>query len=396
MTLRPRPATHTAQRGAADRCPGVFTTFSAADGQLARIRLPGGALRADQLETLAQAAADHADGFLELTGRGNIQLRAIADVDAVAGLISASGLTTDAATDRHRNIVASPLSGRVGGVADIRTTVAALDAALSSGAAPEMLSRRFWFGVDDGRADVIAQRPDVTLFATDSERFDVLLGARTVGSTVAASAVDVLVGAAEYFAAAAPEAWRVSDVDARLRAAIGSHLAATLDPPSHSDPIQPAVRTPLVGWFPQQDSRVLLGATMPLGRLPARTAQFLAAINAPLIVTPHREILICDLGEDVADTVVRVLAPMGLIFDVNSPWTLVSSCAGAPGCAKALSPVREHLTKQVDLTPDAITEPEHWVGCERACGTPTHPHTRVQAVSDGAGGAITYRRTPMS
>ncbi|GAB18476.1 precorrin-3B synthase [Gordonia effusa NBRC 100432] len=396
MTLRPESAAQSAQRSVADRCPGVFATHSAADGPLARIRLPGGALRADQLQTLATAAADYGDGYLELTGRGNIQLRAIADVDAVAALIADSGLVHDSTTDRQRNIVASPLSGRIDGIADIRAIVAELDDALNSGAAPESLSRRFWFGLDAGHTDVIAQRPDVALLATAADQFDVVLGGHHVGSTSATAAVDVLLDVARQFVAAAPDAWRVSDIDARLFAAIRSRVAATLEPPTHDEPLRPAVRSPLVGWFAQDDGRVLLGATTPLGRLPARTAEFLAAIGAPLIVTPHREIVICDLGEGVADTVVRVLAPMGLIFDANSPWTLASSCAGAPGCAKALAPVREHLAALVESTPDAISEPEHWVGCERACGTPTHAHTRVQAVPDGADGAITYRRTPMS
>ena len=72
---------------------------------------------------------------------------------------------------------------------------------------------------------------------------------------------------------------------------------------------------PVVGWFDQDDGQVLLGAVVELGRLPARLAEFLAAVDAPIVLTPDREILLCDLGEGVAETVVRVLAPMGLIFD---------------------------------------------------------------------------------
>ena len=46
----------------------------------------------------------------------------------------------------------------------------------------------------------------------------------------------------------------------------------------------------------------------------------MAAIEAPLVVTPWRSILVCDVDEVVADTALRVLAPMGLVFDENSPW----------------------------------------------------------------------------
>ncbi|TWH44327.1 precorrin-3B synthase [Rhodococcus rhodochrous J38] len=38
-----------------------------------------------------------------------------------------------------------------------------------------------------------------------------------------------------------------------------------------------------------------------------------------MIVTPWRSVLLCDLDEWTAEQVVRVLAPMGLIFDADSP-----------------------------------------------------------------------------
>ena len=81
--------------------------------------------------------------------------------------------------------------------------------------------------------------------------------------------------------------------------------------------------------------RVLLGAVVELGRLPARLAEFIAAVEAPVVFTPDREILLCDLGEGVAETVVRVLAPMGLIFDAAAPLLRVSACVGDHGCARA-------------------------------------------------------------
>lgn len=74
-----------------------------------------------------------------------------------------------------------------------------------------------------------------------------------------------------------------------------------------------------IGWFVQSDERVALGAGVPLGSLPARTAEFLAAVERPIHVTPWRSLVLADLDEWAADQVLRVLAPMGLIFDANSP-----------------------------------------------------------------------------
>ena len=90
----------------------------------------------------------------------------------------------------------------------------------------------------------------------------------------------------------------------------------------------------------QDDGRVALGAGVPLGVLQARVAEYLAAIDAPMVVTPWRSVLVCDLDEGVADTALRVLAPLGLVFDEDSPWLDVSACTGSPGCEHSAADVR--------------------------------------------------------
>ena len=74
--------------------------------------------------------------------------------------------------------------------------------------------------------------------------------------------------------------------------------------------------------------------------LQARVAEYLAAIDAPLVITPWRSVLVCDLDEGVADAALRVLAPMGLVFDENSPWLGISACTGSPGCEHSAADVR--------------------------------------------------------
>ena len=115
-----------------DACPGALQVHRAADGALARIRLPGGMIEPRQLEALAHAATRFGSPAMELTSRGNIQIRGIRD-DAAAPLadaVAAAGLLPSPTHERVRNIVASPLSGRVGGSADVRDWVRRLDAAI--------------------------------------------------------------------------------------------------------------------------------------------------------------------------------------------------------------------------------------------------------------------------
>lgn len=392
MTQTPSENNQVARAGVADRCPGVFETHSAADGSVARIRLPGGQISAAAMGTLATISATYGDGFLELTARGNIQLRGIADVDSVAAAVVDAGLAQANASDRQRNITASPLSGRIGGVADVRQLAVELDDALRAGHAPTQLSGRFWFGLDDGRGDVLGKYPDVALFATTADRFDVVVDGTAVGSTTAERAVETLLSLAGHFVDSAPGAWRVGDLSVTQRDTWLRVVAEELPSPTRPAP-SPTAHAPMLGWFDQDSTRgssplVTLGCTVPLGRVPARTAEFLAAINTPIIVTTRREILICDLTEGVAETVVRVLAPMGLIFDAASPWAQITSCVGAPGCAKSLADVRGDVNRHVNALDDSTVPdtPEHWVGCARGCGSPGQAHIRVEATADG------YRR----
>ena len=341
-----------------DACPGALQVHDAADGALARVRLPGGMITAAQLATLAGLSSEFGSGTLELTARGNVQLRGITDVAAVADGIAAAGLLPSETHERVRNIVASPLSGRAGGRADVRAWVGELDAAIRAEPALAELGGRFWFGLDDGSGDVSGLGADVGVHVLDDGREGcaLTLGGRDTGLRVS-DVTQTLIRLARRFVEIRGKAWRVSEL-ADLEALVpGVELGAAF-PPVTKGP---------VGWIPQDDGRVALGAAVPLGVLPAHVAEYLAAVQAPLVVTPWRSVLVCDLDEGVADTALRVLAPLGLVFDENSPWLNVSACTGSPGCAHSAADVRADATQALD--PDSDVH-RHFVGCERACGSP--------------------------
>ena len=198
-----------------------------------------------------------------------------------------------------------------------------------------------------------------------------LLAGRDTGVRLAASeVVETLVIVATRFLEIRGSAWRVNELDDIQRLLPGAELSAT--------PF-PAVTKGPVGWIHQEDGRVALGAAVPLGVLPARVAEYLAAIEAPLVITPWRSVLVCDLDEAVADTALRVLAPLGLVFDENSPWLNVSACTGSPGCAHSAADVRADAARSLDV--DSAVH-RHFVGCERACGSPPAGEVLV-ATGDG-------------
>ncbi len=367
-----------------DRCPGVFRTHPAADGRLARIRLPGGVIEAASLEALAHAAEEFGDGAIEMTVRGNLQVRAIADedTDAFAAAMTDAGLVSTSAHDLVRNIAVSAFTGRVGGRSDLRPVAAGLNDALIAAPWAAGLSGRFWFGLDDGRGDVLARAADVTGVALGPASGIVVVDGEAVGAPVPLHELaHAMLTAAAQFVAVADGSWRVRDLSAAQRESLIGRLGrARVTVP------EPCAPDPRVGWFDQHDGEVLLGAVLPFGRITAEQARFAAAIGGPVVVTPERELLFGDLDEAVADTVIRVLAPLGFVFDARSPWVALSACTGSPGCDKSHADVRGDLTAYVGrLDPESadLHGREHWVGCDRGCGSPGPPHVRFAATPDG-------------
>ena len=177
----------------------------------------------------------------------------------------------------------------------MRAWVGELDAAICAEPRLAELGGRFWFSLDDGRADVSGLGADVGVHALD-DGVALLLAGRDSGVRLAVGDVArSLVALAVRFIEVRGKAWRVNELADIRELLPGAEMAATTFPLVTKAP---------VGWIGQQDGRVALGAAVPLGALPARVAECLAsigaAVEAPLVITPWRSVLVCDLDEAVA------------------------------------------------------------------------------------------------
>ncbi|MGV9368190.1 precorrin-3B synthase [Amycolatopsis sp. NPDC003731] len=348
----------TPARVRADACPGVFAPHDAADGPLARVRLPGGTISAVQLRALADAAEACGDGDLHLTSRGNVQLRAVKRPGLEARL-TAAGLLPSPSHERVRNVLASPLSGLRGGLADVRGLSSALDDVLCSTPELASLPGRFLFAFDDGRGDVAAEGADVCWLAVGPSEGTLLLAGGDTGRRVSrADAVSALVEVALGFLRVRGSAWRVAELD---------------DPAWRGTPV-PRAGVDVPAGLISRDGGFAAGVVPRFGQLSAAQARALAEFG-PALVTPWKSVVLPDVPADV-------FARLG--FGGEALGT--TACIGRPGCAKS----------RADVRADAVFRPglrAHFSGCERRCGKPSQSH--VDVVAEAGGYRIDGRWVPL-
>jgi precorrin-3B synthase len=373
----------------------VLAPHDAADGALARVRLPGGVVTAAQLRVLAACAEELGDGAVHLTSRGNLQLRGLDREDPrLVSRLAAAGLVPAPSHERVRNVLASPLSGLTGGRADVRGLARALDEALCARPALAALPGRFLFALDDGRGDVAAERPDLCWVAEAPDRgFLQVAGAPTAVACAPADAAALLVAAAEVFLTLREEAragcagaWRAAEVpDAPAR------IAAALLPRESGDPaprvggsgtasrqFRQRESTVPVGPIPRDDGGEALGVAPVLGEISAAQLGGLAAAAPETIVTPWRTLVLPDPAPDARQR----LRAHGFVLTGDAPALALSACAGRPGCAKSHADVRADVRAVLAHGSGPLPR-THVVGCERRCGAPHEAHLDVVALPDG-------------
>ena len=302
----------------ADRCPGVLRPWIADDGAIVRLRLVGGALTSQMLTDLMGIAAQWADGTVLLTKRANLQLRGIDHTRQDDGTscvpaefveaITTAGFLPAPTHELVRNIMVSPLSGRVGGRADLFPVARQLDEALCAEPLLAGLSARFLFVLDDGRGDLVDRSLDLGAMAVDAENAQLRIGSHGWGEVIELDAVaEVLLDLATRFVRArgsdpgAP--WHIDELrepGGTARGHDGSGPWGIVEM-HHARDLRTQVTSPFPprGKLTQNDGRTAEIVEVPDGVLTHDLAtQVLAQAGRDLIVTPWRSVVLPDLAEE--------------------------------------------------------------------------------------------------
>jgi precorrin-3B synthase len=281
-----------------DRCPGVLRPWIADDGALIRLRLVGGALPTSALRALIGIADEFADGTIHLTKRTNLQLRGIDHADGcvpalLVDELAEAGLLPSPTHELVRNIMVSPLSGRLAGRADLRGTAHALDRLLCADPDLAGLAGRFLFVLDDGRGDIASRSLDLGLMAVDAETVQLRVGSQHWGAlTPLEEAPEALLAYARQFLRMRGEGdaalWHVDELPDGGAELLGVHHARDLR-------TQVSALPPPYGIITQDDGRRAVHLAVPDGLLtPELAATVVDRAGTEVIVTPWRSIVIPD------------------------------------------------------------------------------------------------------
>ncbi len=369
----------TTVRTGGDRCPTITSTHRASDGQILRLRLPGGRLRPRAASAIAEVAAP--GERIELTSRANLQLRGL-DADRTAALqqvIAAHHLAPSADHERARTILASPLVGRLSDGPIDDAIVDAVDAAICARLDTTALSGRVLTVIDDGTGHGLAGDADLLLRWNEAEAgVELWLGGRlirTVEVADAATSGAKLLGALAT-TATRHGAWRARELPPAALASFGGAPA----------PAVPAAPPLPIGVVAGVGGRAAARAIAPLGRLTPEQLAGAAALGAradtDVRIDHDRGVTLVDLPAATAHETLRALANLGLIAEATDPAIGLTGCAGRD-CARTDVDVRGALAlRRATRRPGAPRE--HLVGCERRCGAPRDGHTIVASPTDTA------------
>ncbi len=365
-------------------CPSLYDPMETGDGLLVRVKPPGARLTAPTARLLADAAARWGNGVIELTRRGNLQVRGLRPdgVAPFAAAMAAAGLADpDPARERRRVVIAPPLAGDDPGAA--ATGLAErIEAALADGPA---LASKFCIAVD--ACGVLAGR---TVPADIQVRTGGAEDRIIAGSLDATCAPDRTVAEVLRLAILA-DGKRLVPLSLRERAGVWGSSGAVLtkagtcsagthgSPLRSQDPLTPALSRRergqaelIVGFHPYPGTgRGVLALGLPLGQMDAGILRALADLadrfsGGAIRTSPFRALLLGSVPAADLPAAQQAAEAAGLASDPHDPRLLVTSCIGAPGCASATVPARQDAAR---LAREG-RGPLHVSGCAKGCAYP--------------------------
>ncbi|QND45116.1 precorrin-3B synthase (plasmid) [Rhizobium lusitanum] len=389
-TLACAPDAPSMARGA---CPSLSAPMVTGDGLLVRLRPMTPGLPIAQFRALGEAAAKHGNGLIEITARGNLQLRGMT-TDSMAGLaadIDRAGIVPETGIA----IEVPPLSGldRLE-IADARDLAARLRREIAALDPQPILAPKLTITVDGGgRLTLDAMSADIRLMATKADSGSIVWSlavggtaqtARVLASLTAEQSVPAVIELLKTLAHLGPNA-RGRDLDA---------VSLPLRLPSMQDgafgdadrPISP------IGIHRLGDNSLVLGLRPSFGQIHARDIlNFLDIAEAAganeIRTAPEHALLVLGLAERAVRDVELAAANHGFRTRADDPSNHIDVCSGAGACASAFYPTKSVASDLLDEAPELLdgSLEVHLSGCRKGCAHPGEAALAIVGAPTGYG-----------
>lgn len=374
----------TLRRGA---CPSLAAPMRTGDGFLVRLRPVAVALMADDLLALADLARETGNGLIEITARGNIQLRGLtlgtvprlAEGLEAAGIVPQTGVAIEtpalSGIDPSEIADATPIADVLrNAIADVALTLAPKLAIVVDGGGVLSLADM----VADIRLDAVETNDAVAWrLSAGGDRETAQPIALLSSETVVEGAMTVVAALA-----AAGAGTRGRDLDAEA-------LVARFNMPA----------LPLAGIIPTHpigvhriDGAPVLGVSPAYGQMHAdRLAALVRSLSScgatEFRLAPHRTLLVRGLSEAALAAAQDAAQREGFWCTNKAPGRSISICAGAAGCASASFDTHAAADALVAYAADLLdgTVDVHVSGCPKGCAHPARAAVTLCGTADGVG-----------
>jgi precorrin-3B synthase len=344
------------------------------DGLLVRITVRS-TLSLETFEELCELARRHGNGVMEITARGNLQIRGLTPRSADAFAADVVGLGI--APPRGVPITISPLAGLEGaGTIDVTR----LAERIAEAASATVLAPKVSVVLDGGGLlHLDAMFADVRLVWSAAAAWHVALAgdaarAAGLGAIAPGAAMDAVMRLLTVIAAHGPGARARAVIAAEglapFRHAVRDLLFEACVPPPRA-PGEP------LGLHALRGGKAAQGLELPFGHALSGGIKTLVAAarragSTGLRLGPGRALLVLLDAPDQADAVCEAARDLGLIVRADDPRRAIVTCAGAPACASG-----EMATRDLAATIAAAAAPLldgsirlHLSGCPKGCAHP--------------------------
>jgi sulfite reductase (ferredoxin) len=366
-----------------------------------RVRIPGGALSAEQLRVCASIATDLGRDVADLTDRQNIQYHwiRVEDVPEIWRRLESVGLSsTEACGDTPRNILGGPLAGiDADELFDATPTLQAIDRRWAGDPELSNLPRKFKSAVTSCPQHSTAHEiNDISLVAVQHDvtgelGFDLWIGGGLSTAPHLGQRLGTFVSIER-----APEVWeavarfyrdygyRKARTRTRLKFIVQDwgveRIRAVLEQvylgyalPDGPPPAPPrAGRRDYIGVIKQKDGLFALGAVARSGRTSGTVLAQVAELAPRVRITAEQKLVLLDIPGDRVEETITALAELDLLVRPGEVRRNTMACTGVEFCKLALVNTKDTanaMAEQVDRALPLLAEPVriNVNGCPNSC-----------------------------